>query len=318
MGVQLPNRTKNMTKKDIDKKESKNLFVITVKAVVINDDNKVLVLKRPEHEKSGAGKYDLPGGSIEQGEDIKPALTREITEETGLEAEIGPVIHAFDFEKGEGGEPHLSTIGKGIRFLAYHKNGEVKLDEKEHAGFEWLGIDEAIEKFADKGFEKDKRNALLKAKEYLELKNSLDGWKRCQADFENYKKRQSETQKDFAKFACQSVVMEILPILDNFYASTGHIPVDQKDTPWVVGIMHIQKQLEDVLKNYGVTEIETKIGDEFNPEMHEAVKDTTEHKTQSMEHETRNMEHQNKVKKVVQRGYKIDGKVIRAARVIVE
>ncbi|MEK7598171.1 MAG: nucleotide exchange factor GrpE, partial [Patescibacteria group bacterium] len=230
--------------------KQKNTFVITVKAVVVNNDGKVLVLKRPEHEKSGAGKYDLPGGSIEYGEDIKPALTREIKEETGLEVEIGPVIHVFDFEKGEGGES--ATIGKGIRFLAHYKNGDVKLDEKEHSQFEWLEIDKAIEKFENKGFEKDKRNSLIKAKEYLELKNSLDGWKRCQADFENYKKRQAQMQKDFIRFSTESVILQLLPILDNFQASTDHVPKEQKDAPWVVGIMHIQKQLDSVLTTYGV------------------------------------------------------------------
>lgn len=299
-------------------KEKDKLFVITVKAVVLNAEGKVLILKRPEHEKSGSGKYDLPGGSIEQGEDIKPALTREITEETGLETEIGPVIHVFDFEKGEGGVTPSGSTGKGIRFLAYYKNGDVKLDEKEHSEFEWLEIDKAIEKFEDKGFEKDKRDALIKAKEYLELKNSLDGWKRCQADFENYKKRQAETQKDFIRFSTESVILQMLPVLDNFHISTDHVPEEQKDTPWVTGIMHIQKQLETTLTNYGVTEIETKVGDDFNPEIHEAVKDTTEHKAQNMEQKTENTEHKDKIKKVIQRGYKMDSKVIRPARVIVE
>lgn len=160
----------------------------------------------------------------------------------------------------------------------------------------------------------------------------LDGWKRCQADFENYKKRRAEAQRDLTKYACLNVVMEIFPILDNFHASTNHVPEEQKDTPWVVGIMHIRKQLESTLATYGVTEIETKIGDDFNPELHEAVKETTEHKKQNMEHKTQNTEqkteskeqgtenteHKNKVKKIVQRGYKMDGKVIRAARVIVD
>ena len=287
--------------------KQKNTFVITVKAVVVNNDGKVLVLKRPEHEKSGAGKYDLPGGSIEYGEDIKPALTREIKEETGLEAEIGPVIHVFDFEKGEGGES--ATIGKGIRFLAHYKNGDVKLDEKEHSQFEWLEIDKAIEKFENKGFEKDKRNSLIKAKEYLELKNSLDGWKRCQADFENYKKRQAQMQKDFIRFSTESVILQLLPILDNFQASTDHVPKEQKDAPWVVGIMHIQKQLDSVLTTYGVSEIETKTGDDFNPEIHEAVEDKDKKEKKEIK---------NKIAKIVQRGYKMDNKVIRPARVIVE
>lgn len=295
----------------------KNTFVITVKAVVINNDGKVLVLKRPEHEKSGAGKYDLPGGSIEQGEDIKAALNREIKEETELEAQIGPVIHVFDFEKGEGNEPESTTVGKGIRFLAYYKNGEVKLDEKEHAEFEWLEIDKAIEKFEDKGFEKDKRDSLIKAKEYLELKNSLDSWKRCAADFENYKKRQAETQKDFIRFSTESVMLQLLPVIDNFHASTDHIPSEQKEAPWVIGIMYIQKQLESILTTYGVSEIETKVGDEFNPEIHEAVIGT-EHGAKSTEQGAQSIEHKNKIAKIIQKGYKMDNKIIRPARVIVD
>src|SRR3990172_7974227 len=259
----------------MEEKQTK-LFVITVKAVILNAEGKSLVLKRPKHEKSGSGKYDLPGGSIEHGEDIKKALNREINEETGLEVEIGPVIHVFDFEKGEGNEPHSTTIGKGIRFLAYYKDGDVKLDDKEHSQFEWLEIDKAISKFEDKGFEKDKRDALIKAKKYLELMNSLNGWKRCQADFENYKKRQAETQKDFIRFSTEGMIFQLLPVLDNFHISTDHVPEDQKNTPWVAGIMHIQKQMEATLANYGVAEIEAKAGDDFNPEIHEAVADTNQ------------------------------------------
>lgn len=146
----------------------------------------------------------------------------------------------------------------------------------------------------------------------------LDGWKRCQADFENYKKRQVETQKDFIRFSTESLIFQLLPVLDNFHISTDHVPKEQKDTPWVVGIMHIQKQLESVLTTYGVTEIETKVGDEFNPELQEAVKSDKEHEAESKEQKVESKEQKNKIAKIVQRGYKIDNKIIRATRVIVE
>jgi molecular chaperone GrpE len=146
----------------------------------------------------------------------------------------------------------------------------------------------------------------------------LDGWKRCQADFENYKKRQAETQKDFIRFSTESVILQILPILDNFHASTDHVPKEQKDTPWVVGIMHIQKQLESVLTTYGVAEIETKVGDEFNPEIHEAIQ-AEENKTRPVKSAEGGPAKQefNRVNKIVQKGYKMSDKVIRPARVIV-
>lgn len=153
--------------------------------------------------------------------------------------------------------------------------------------------------------EKKPEPEITKEEEYLE------GWKRCQADFENYKKRQAESQKDLLKFSLEGIVLQVLPILDNFHASTDHIPEDQKDNPWVVGIMHIQKQLEDLLKNNEVEEIEAKVGDEFDPSVHEAVqKDTKE--------TNENTKETNKIGKIIQKGYKISGKVIRPTRVVVE
>jgi molecular chaperone GrpE (heat shock protein) len=100
----------------------------------------------------------------------------------------------------------------------------------------------------------------------------------------------------------------MLPILDNFHASTDHIPEEQKNGAWVVGIMHIQKQLETFLKDNGVEEIETKAGDKFSPDIHEAV-----HQEESG---IKNQE-SGKIVRVISKGHKIGNKVIRAVRVIV-
>jgi len=139
----------------------------------------------------------------------------------------------------------------------------------------------------------------------------LNNWKRAMADFENYKKRQIESQKDLLRYSLEGITMQILPVLDNFHASTDHIPEDQKDNQWVVGIMHIQKQLEDLLKNNEIEEIQTKEGDEFDPKIHEAIKN--DQKGEKDEPELKN-----KIEKVLQKGYKIGGKVIRPTRVVVE
>jgi molecular chaperone GrpE len=100
--------------------------------------------------------------------------------------------------------------------------------------------------------------------------------------------------------------LQIIPVLDNFHISTDHIPEDQKEGGWVVGIMHIQKQLENVLAENGVEEIETKIGDKFNPEIHEAIQNS------GKEQET-----SDKIQKIVMKGYKMSGKIIRPVKVIV-
>jgi molecular chaperone GrpE len=141
---------------------------------------------------------------------------------------------------------------------------------------------------------------------------NLDGWQRCQADFENYKKRSAESQKDLIKYATQSIILEILPVIDNFHASTDHIPEDQKDNSWVTGIMYIQKQLENIVTENGVEDIVVKVGDNFDPIYHEAI-DDKECNDCAAEHK-----YKNKIKKVLTKGYKIGEKVIRAARVVVE
>ncbi|MFA4817272.1 MAG: nucleotide exchange factor GrpE [Parcubacteria group bacterium] len=142
-----------------------------------------------------------------------------------------------------------------------------------------------------------------KAEEYL------NNWKRAVADLENYKKDQAKMLGEFRKFATLDVILQIIPVLDNFNASLEHVPEDQKDNSWVTGIIYIKKQLEDVLKNNGVEEIEVREGDEFDPGLHEAI-DTKETNIDTKE--------TNKIMKVAQKGYKIDGKIIRAVRVIVE
>ena len=142
-----------------------------------------------------------------------------------------------------------------------------------------------------------------KAEEYL------NNWKRAVADLENYKKDQAKLMGEFRKFASLDVILQIIPVLDNFNVSLDHVPAQEKDSAWVTGITYIKKQLEDVIKNNGVSEIEVKVGDEFNPVVHEAI-DTKETNIGTKEN--------NKIMKVAQKGYKIDGKIIRAAKVVVE
>jgi len=280
---------------------------ITVKAVVISEDGQVLILKRAKDDSTNAGKWDIPGGLLEFNETVEEVLKREVLEETGLEVEVGPVIRVSEFAK----ESEIFKKEKrSLRYIAYCQgNTDVKLSE-EHSEFAWLKIDEAIEKFDEKdGFELDKKNTIIDAKKYLEMQRTQDSLKRLAADFENYKKRQAQVQKEWAQFSNENMILQVLPVLDNFHASTDHIPEDQKENPWVVGIMHIQKQLEKILEDNGVSEIKAKEGDEFDPSIHEAIKQESEDEEQ---------ESGDKIKKIILKGYRIGDKIIRATRVIVE
>ncbi|MDD3498224.1 MAG: nucleotide exchange factor GrpE [Candidatus Moranbacteria bacterium] len=156
-----------------------------------------------------------------------------------------------------------------------------------------------------------KKNKGKKSTESL-AQEYLDGWKRCQAEFDNYKKRQAESNKSVIRYATESIVLQILPVLDNFSSSVEHIPEDQKDNPWVTGIMHIKKQLEDVLRENGIEEIDIKMGDNFDTKFCEAIDKGD--KEQAIGEKGGD----GKVDKVVLKGYKIGDKIIRPARVIVK
>ena len=289
---------------------NKGIFSLTAKAVVLNGKDEVLLIKRHKDDHHGAGKWDLPGGNLEPEENVIEGIEREIKEEIGVEVKIETVLLIHDFEKKYNREIKINgrsdmLNGKGIRLLAYCDANEIELSH-EHEEYEWVSLKEAADKFGKTDFEMDKVAAIEAAQRFLEMKRAEESMKRLAADFENYKKRASQERKEMIAFSNAQLMAEIIPVLDNFHASTDHIPEDQKDGAWVIGIMHIQNQLEKVLEDNGVLEIPVKAGDEFDPMIMEALQNGEGKE---------NME--NRVEKVVQKGYKIGGKVLRAARVIV-
>jgi molecular chaperone GrpE len=162
-------------------------------------------------------------------------------------------------------------------------------------------------------------NWQAKAKEYL------TDLKRCQADFENYKRRQEVQQKELGGYLIEKLVLDIIPVLDNFRSATMHVPAEQKESPWVVGIQYIEKQLETVLTDNGMQTIEAKEGDEFNPTIHEAVgaEQGVGSRVQGIDGDNSEPSDQlpvtsHQIAKVIQKGYRLGDKVIRAARVIVK
>ncbi|TAK96223.1 nucleotide exchange factor GrpE [Patescibacteria group bacterium] len=191
-----------------------------------------------------------------------------------------------------------------LNFYRYMLKNDHRQNERGNADQDKIS---RIEAFL-KNFKKKDGGQEVGAEENEKMLEYLGGWKRCQADFENYRKMQQENNRELMNMATESLVLQLLPILDNFHASTDHIPEDQKNGGWVTGIMHIQKQLETFLKDNGVEEIEAKAGDQFNPELHEAL---------HQEEANGEKQETGAIVKVVSKGYKIGNKIIRAARVVV-
>jgi len=66
-------------------------MAITVKGVVFNSKNEVLLIRRSKDDPTNSGKYDLPGGTIEKDETVKETVSREVKEETGIDVEGGRI-----------------------------------------------------------------------------------------------------------------------------------------------------------------------------------------------------------------------------------
>ncbi|MFH1855036.1 MAG: nucleotide exchange factor GrpE [bacterium] len=147
-----------------------------------------------------------------------------------------------------------------------------------------------------------KKNSPKTPSEIEELKAS---WQRCQADFDNYKRRVETEKAIWSDQAKIELMQSLLPILDNLVLMSKHQPAELKENAWVQGVSLIAKQIESALENEGIEKIIPKIGDDFDPNIQEAVSAIENKQIKS-----------GKIVKVQKPGYKIGDKLIRPAHVI--
>jgi molecular chaperone GrpE len=141
---------------------------------------------------------------------------------------------------------------------------------------------------------------LAKAQE--EAKKFRDNWHRAEADFQNYKRRTEQERDESRKFANVSVIINLLPVLDDFERAFGSLDSRLAGLSWFDGIYLIYRKLQQLLENSGVTPIQTE-GQAFDPRFHEAVAHAEGE--------------EGKVISEVQRGYKLHDRVLRPAMVVV-
>jgi molecular chaperone GrpE len=100
------------------------------------------------------------------------------------------------------------------------------------------------------------------------IKELENGWRRTQADFENYRKRTDEQKFELVKQSHADFMTKITPVLDNFKRAFAHAPENDKFSD---GIKQIEKQLEEILVAEGLTKIDAKPGIKFDHNLHEAI-----------------------------------------------
>ena len=147
----------------------------------------------------------------------------------------------------------------------------------------------------------------------------LNGWKRAQADYQNLVKEFEGRRNDYVRFANVNLIIELLPILDNFKLAFSQVPETEKNSPWVIGFQHIKKQLEDFLTREGVENIKT-VGEPFNHELHEIV-DEEAGENAPFDAAQGDINEGASVKQVVVKeirsGYTLNNKVVQVAKVVV-
>ncbi len=108
---------------------------------------------------------------------------------------------------------------------------------------------------------------LAEANEKIE--ELTDGYKRAAADLQNFKRRVEEDQKNLVSFANSNLILEILPILDNFERALEHQP-ENVPQEWFDGILQIYNHFKQILEKQGVEEIKSE-GEKYDPNFHEAM-----------------------------------------------
>ncbi len=97
----------------------------------------------------------------------------------------------------------------------------------------------------------------------------LESWKRAQADFANLKKRTDQEKAEMAKYANMQLVINLLPVLDDFDRAFEHMPHKVAKSEWAEGFKLIANKLLSVLEAQGLTVIKA-TGTSFDPNLHEA------------------------------------------------
>ena len=130
-------------------------YVAVIGVVKLNDDDRILLLKRNARRRTSPNKWQTPSGFLNEGESAEEAALREVKEETSLDGTILKGGRAFEV---------LDEWARWviIPFLISVKSDKVVIDTKEHSEFRWIKVDEVSSFECVKGIEEDLKAVRLK------------------------------------------------------------------------------------------------------------------------------------------------------------
>ena len=156
---------------------------------------------------------------------------------------------------------------------------------------------EAAPQAAEPSLEQQLAEAKAQAAEYL------DQWRRTAADLSNYRKRSEREREELTRFSNAALLTRLLPVIDDLDRAMAALPSDLRHLTWVEGVALIERKLHLILEGEGLKPIET-VGKPFDPEKHEAV----------IREET-DAYPDGQVLAELQKGYELNGRVLRPALV---
>ena len=183
--------------------------------------------------------------------------------------------------------------------------GEVK--EKPEQAQEEITKEEEHQKDRkdEKKSKKDKTHELV-AKLENEVVEMKDKHIRLQAEFDNFRKRTLKEKMELMKSGGETVLISVLPVIDDVERALSAFEKVENDDPLKQGVTLIFNKFQEFLKQNGIREIDAKEAD-FDTDLHEAIT-----KIPAPTEELRG-----KVVDVVQKGYLLNDKVIRFAKVVI-
>ncbi|HUT20651.1 MAG TPA: nucleotide exchange factor GrpE [Anaerolineae bacterium] len=132
----------------------------------------------------------------------------------------------------------------------------------------------------------------------------LDGWQRARAEFANYRRRQEQQRQQMQVAAKASVLVQLLPVMDDLKRALEAVPEESEENPWLSGVEQVQRKWQAALERVGLSVLPVEAGDAFDPNVHEALT-----------HEPCAEVEAGKIIQVVQPGYEVDDTVLRPALV---
>lgn len=139
-----------------------------------------------------------------------------------------------------------------------------------------------------------------------DLSQEKDKFLRLFAEFENYKKRTSKERMELFRTAGQEVIVSLLPVLDDFDRALKELSKSE-DREMFKGVELIHNKFKETLKVKGLKEIEIKMGDPFDAEVHDAITQIP----------APNKKLKGKIIDVVEKGFTLGDKIIRHPKVVV-